>query len=239
MQFASNTLFKTIREGATTATDVIQILDSDLCLGNKCLKSNAQDKMLKTLNTSIYDNNLILDPIDLKSIGLSSSDLPFSMDDLNDAVFSIEYQYGSGRSSSGSGSGSKKTYDLSFNYGTSINLANYLYGPLQIKDADYCYTDISDGVVGVTDPPQGKRYCIDKNDLLKKLPKMVKNNQLTIDVVNPESLGTKNPYNLVPNSENVKPSSENEFRISYKYGNYPAVKDAIFDGAKFQTKTPG
>jgi len=222
------------KEGATSAEDVLQIIDADLCYGNTCLSSDAQAKMLHELNTSIYDNNIDVKAINLKVLGLSEADISFNAENLEDAVFSIQYQYGALKSGSGS-----HIYDLSFNGGAPMNLANYKYGPLVVQGASYCYTD-SSGAIGVS-PELGKQYCIPESDnLVGKLNSMIVNNKLEIKSVSQETLGNvSNPYSLVPNSKLMKPSSENQVDISYAYGVYAPTSFTTFDGSPFSSRFPG
>jgi hypothetical protein len=221
------------KEGATSAEDVLQIIDADLCYKDKCLSSDAQAKMLHELNTSIYDNNIDVKAIDLKVLGLSEADISFNVENLEDAVFSIQYQYGALKSGSGS-----HIHDLSFNGGAPMNLANYKYGPLVIQEASYCYTDSSGGI-GVSQE-LGKQYCIPESDnLVGKLNSMISNNTLNIKNVNPLTLGNvSNPYSLVPNSKLMQSSSANQFDISYAYGTNATVNYTSFDGSPFSTRFP-
>lgn len=221
-----------VQEGAVSAEDVLHIIDADLCYGSKCLGTSSEQrkKMINELNISIYDNNLDFKALSLKNLGLNETELPFKATDLENAVFSIEYQYGGGSGS--------QVYDLSVNMGKPLNLANYRYGPLVITDATYCYTD-SSGNPGITST-LGEQHCIPKSEnLVKKLNSMIENNTLVIDKISPQSLGNvMDPYTLMPNYKTIHKSSENAFDISYAYGSNATVFTSLFDGNPFSTSLP-
>lgn len=209
-----------IQEGLTTPDNVLQIIDADLCYGSKCLSSDAQEKALKTLNATVYDNNLDITSVNLKSLGLSESDISFNPTNLEDSVFSIQYRYGSG------------SYDLSFNYGKPLNLANWNKGELKIQSATYCYTDTS-GNAGLSSV--GQQYCIPESDnLLNNLQGMIVNNTLSISKLSPATLGNvSNPYSLVPNSKKITQTSDSQLEITYSFGANPAKSITAWDGDSF------
>lgn len=202
-----------IREGVESANNVLTILDADLCYGEKCLSKDGKDRLMNTLNSLIYKNNIELNILDTQTLGLWESDNPT---DNNKSIFTIQYKYGK----------EDKVYDLSFNELSPMNLENYRKGNLVIETATYCYTD--------TNPDSktyGKEYCVKNTDEFAKLiQQKVRNNTLNIEKVGPSALGVLDPYKQSPNADTGKNTSGNVLEIKYSYGKDTSKTVSAFDG---------
>lgn len=216
-----------VYEGAVSASEVLTIIDADICHEDKCLSSSAKQRMINELNAMIYDNNLDIDAVSPQKLGLTDTDMPKS-----GWTFTLQYMYGS----VGSGSGSKKSvHTVNAKENEAINLENYKKGPLKIKKAEYYYTD-SRGKAGTT---YGQLYYLKESEnLVDKLNARIKNNMLKIDKINPKTLGVSDPYYYAPNTVKGADHAENTLEITYAYGDYKSNKITAIDGDSIITTLP-
>jgi hypothetical protein len=216
-----------IYEGAVSASDILTIVDADVCdAENKCISSSAKQKMLDELTAKIYDNNLEIKELNAKKLGLSGSDMPDG-----NWKLALQFMYGP-VSSEGSGK-SVKTVVIKEN--ETVNLDNYKRGPLKIKKAEYYYTD-SRNKSGAS---YGQIYYLKESEgLVNKLNARIKNNILKIDKISPKVLGVADPYYYAPNTVKGADHAENTLEITYAYGDYGDKKITAIDGENIITKLP-
>jgi hypothetical protein len=233
-----------IYEGAVSESDILTIVDVDLCNSNdKCISSSAKQRVMSELTAMIYDNNLEIDKLTPQKVGLSDTDMP-----KGEWTLTIHYMYGpvSGSTSAdGSTSASGSTspsISPSANKNTvivkeneSINLENYKKGPLKIKKAEYYYTDTRDK----SGTLYGQKYYLKESEgLVDKLNARIKNNMLKIDKISPRTLGVTDPYYYAPNTVKGADHAENTLEITYAYGDYKSNKITAIDGDNIITKLP-
>lgn len=209
-----------IYEGAVSASEVLTIVDVDVCYKDKCISASAKQRVMDELNAIIYDNNLEIDVLTSQKLGLSEEDMP-----KGDWKLAIQYMYGS----------KKSVNTVVVGKNESLNLENYKKGPLTVKKAEYYYTDNRDKA-GTS---YGQIYYLkDSEKLVDKLNARIKNNMLKLDAISPKVLGVSDPYYSAPNTVKGADHAENTLEITYAYGDYKSDKITAIDGDNIITKLP-